>query len=455
MSNNRAQQRLQALFVDIERLSTDPRADTAEMKREIEGLRARLCELEKVICNDHGSETFPERGNGSVASAPTVDVKPSRFQLYEKDKVTYVFSNGKLETLPISNQVPAVQHAIASPLTAGGQVIGEVQIVPPADHELTADELTLTNAITQQASLQIQNLRLLAEAERSLEQSIAVSPKYENGFFRLGEVRELRGNLAGAEEAFAEGLAKNPKSTPLAFRLALLKGKPRHAKALEIAADKAGWGKPPPAGRARGLAVHESFGSIVAEVASWGDTHLRAAYSQSLGGAFFDQSVRLEPVQLAGFNQAFRSLVPESVAGLVPGPRFETFGAGIDQKIAPTRTYLLAQGEILRSLGTRTVGILTNNVLGPAPLTPDQAAGTPQRSPWATASISPKRSSTWPVPGRSRSSSSDRPARISRTAGGGIGSGACAERGPAGFEHDDRFFLRYAARHFGESAAIL
>src|SRR5213075_1524715 len=36
---------------------------------------------------------------------------------------------------------------------------------------------------------------------------------------------------------------------------------------LQIAADKAGWSTPPPAGRARGLAVHESFGSIVAEVA--------------------------------------------------------------------------------------------------------------------------------------------------------------------------------------------
>jgi isoquinoline 1-oxidoreductase beta subunit len=36
---------------------------------------------------------------------------------------------------------------------------------------------------------------------------------------------------------------------------------------LELAAEKAGWGSPPPPGRARGLAVHESFGSIVAQVA--------------------------------------------------------------------------------------------------------------------------------------------------------------------------------------------
>ena len=47
----------------------------------------------------------------------------------------------------------------------------------------------------------------------------------------------------------------------------LLAKHPRHAHALATAADKAGWATPPPAGRARGLAVHESFGSIVAEVA--------------------------------------------------------------------------------------------------------------------------------------------------------------------------------------------
>src|SRR4029078_9358695 len=44
-------------------------------------------------------------------------------------------------------------------------------------------------------------------------------------------------------------------------------GKPRFARALETAATKAGWGTPPAAGRARGLAVHEAVGSIVAEVA--------------------------------------------------------------------------------------------------------------------------------------------------------------------------------------------
>jgi tetratricopeptide (TPR) repeat protein len=106
------------------------------------------------------------------------------------------------------------------------------------------------------------------------------------------------------------------------------------------------------------------------------DTHLRGYYSQSLGGAFFDQSVRLEPVQIAGFNQAYRSLIPESVAGQVPATRFETWGFGWDQRIEKTGTYLFAQFEWLDSDATRAVGILTNDVTGGSPLTPDQASST-------------------------------------------------------------------------------
>ena len=47
----------------------------------------------------------------------------------------------------------------------------------------------------------------------------------------------------------------------------MLTGSPRLLGVLNLAAEKAGWGTPLPEGRARGVAVHESFGSFVAEVA--------------------------------------------------------------------------------------------------------------------------------------------------------------------------------------------
>ncbi len=74
-------------------------------------------------------------------------------------------------------------------------------------------------------------------------------------------------HTAFAMESMIDELAHAANQDPLAYRLALLKDKPRHAAALSLAADKAGWSSAPAAGRARGLAVHESFGSIVAQVA--------------------------------------------------------------------------------------------------------------------------------------------------------------------------------------------
>src|SRR5204863_447221 len=51
-----------------------------------------------------------------------------------------------------------------------------------------------------------------------------------------------------------------------------------------------------------------------------GNLFVRGAYTQSLGGVSFDESVSLEPNQVAGFNQVFRSIISESVVGSVAGP---------------------------------------------------------------------------------------------------------------------------------------
>ena len=68
-------------------------------------------------------------------------------------------------------------------------------------------------------------------------------------------------------EGFVDELAFETQQDPLAFRQSLLKDAPRYLAVLNLAADKAGWGTPLPAGHARGIALHESFGSIVAQVA--------------------------------------------------------------------------------------------------------------------------------------------------------------------------------------------
>ena len=108
--------------------------------------------------------------------------------------------------------------------------------------------------------------------------------------------------------------------------------------------------------------------------APWKGGLLRADYTKSLGGLFFDNSVRLEPTQVGGFNQAFRNLIPESVEGLVPGAEFETAGVGFDQSLK-SGTFFGVEGEWLTSDGTRTVGVLTNSFFFPVP---DSPSGTRQ-----------------------------------------------------------------------------
>jgi isoquinoline 1-oxidoreductase beta subunit len=74
-------------------------------------------------------------------------------------------------------------------------------------------------------------------------------------------------HTAFAIESFMDELAHAAGKDPLEFRRAHMAKHPRVLKVLETAAEKAGWGKPLAKSRGRGLAVHESFGSIIAHVA--------------------------------------------------------------------------------------------------------------------------------------------------------------------------------------------
>ena len=102
---------------------------------------------------------------------------------------------------------------------------------------------TIPNLLVDQATLE------LAAVPRGPWRSVGVS---HNGF---------------VTEAFLDEVAAAAGRDPFELRRELLRDKPRHRRTLELAADKAGWGTPLPAGRGRGIALAEWGPTTCAEVA--------------------------------------------------------------------------------------------------------------------------------------------------------------------------------------------
>ena len=85
---------------------------------------------------------------------------------------------------------------------------------------------------------------------------------------RVGYWRSVSHALNVVRERVVHGRAGAPQAKdPYQFRHALLDKQPRFTHVLELAADKAGWGKPLPAGRSRGIALMEGYGTYMAQVA--------------------------------------------------------------------------------------------------------------------------------------------------------------------------------------------
>ncbi|HEU0292878.1 MAG TPA: ATP-binding protein [Anaerolineales bacterium] len=181
MYEQELRQRLDALFADIDRLAADPASSSPSIRQEMDELRARVCELEAQIAKYER----PTCEMGAILpseikeASQTVEVEetPRRSMpiLYEKEWVGYAFADEAVKPL----QDPAeVTEGVAVPLLASGQPIGKLQIQPPAERVLTDEETGLLHLVAHQASLQIENLRLLDATERARAEAEAATHRF-------------------------------------------------------------------------------------------------------------------------------------------------------------------------------------------------------------------------------------------------------------------------------------
>ena len=99
----------------------------------------------------------------------------------------------------------------------------------------------------------------------------------------------------------------------------------------------------------------------------WRGAVLRGAYTEGVSGVSFDESIRLEPTQVAGFLQSSRGLISESLIGAQAGSRFKLSGLSLEQKL-PSRTYLGVEFNVLEQKLDRTIGVFEILDVDRAPL---------------------------------------------------------------------------------------
>jgi isoquinoline 1-oxidoreductase beta subunit len=145
-------------------------------------------------------------------------------------------------------------------------------------------------------------------------------------------------------EGFIDELAHSAGADPVAFRRGLLGGLPRHRAVLDLAARQAGWGTPLPAGRARGVALHQSFGSIVAQVLEVSDDGGRPRVHRVV--AAVDCGIAVNP---GGVAQQMESGVMFGLAAAYSG-RVDIVGGVVQQRNLPDLPPLtLAQTPLIET----------------------------------------------------------------------------------------------------------
>ncbi|MCP4142364.1 MAG: GAF domain-containing protein [Chloroflexi bacterium] len=150
-------QRIKTTHKALSSLLSDP---STKLNEELDTLRLRIKELEALEQNQAGYTPTPS--------------------LYEKERISYAYKENRLQALTPSELSENYQpeNLLQAPLTSTGKKIGEMIVDLPTEKPLNAEDKKLLNTIAEQASLQIQSLRLLSSAERARTEAEEATRKF-------------------------------------------------------------------------------------------------------------------------------------------------------------------------------------------------------------------------------------------------------------------------------------
>jgi signal transduction histidine kinase len=176
MNSRQERERLGKLFKNLEQLAAGDPGNNPEVPPDLEESGGHLPELKKPMQEESAAPSNEENGLGVLRERSYA--RNSNLSLYEKERIGFSFTDGRLEAVDDPVSMLTDHNILSAPLVIGRDVIGEVQIAPRSNQHLHDDQILLTKAIAQQASLQIQNLKLLAEAERSRAEAEAATRRF-------------------------------------------------------------------------------------------------------------------------------------------------------------------------------------------------------------------------------------------------------------------------------------
>jgi signal transduction histidine kinase len=186
--DEKSQKRVEKLFSDLKQIADEPPVtdgtpsvsgvtppvsrippadDISVQSGEMDALITRILELESKVAESEMRAAIAEE---KLKSAALEGQKPQSTVpiIYEKEEIEYAYRNADVSPLQSANSEPEKPESmIETPLTSSGETIGEIKVEPPAERTWSTEEEELAQAVAQQVSLQIQNLRLLAATERA------------------------------------------------------------------------------------------------------------------------------------------------------------------------------------------------------------------------------------------------------------------------------------------------